>query len=192
MNKELEQKLFAKYPKIFRDADKSPQESCMAFGLEVGDGWYSLIDVLCEALTYTFTSSIAISEEDGKRLNVKPHSDKDGKPFYYFSVKSPQVVADQVKEKFGTLRFYYHLVYDDDNISLIETGKYPELDKLNKRYADYLDGVVHFAETASARTCSVRGTEGEMHVRGGWLKVISPEVAKQNTHDGYKLFNNEN
>ncbi len=194
MSPELEQKLFAKYPKIFRDANKSPQESCMAFGLEVGDGWYDLIDVLCEALTYTYTTAIEVDEEDGKRLGIKPYSYKDGeiRYRYFFNVKPPQVVADQVKEKFGTLRFYYHLEYDEGNTSLVETKKYPELDAINKRYADYFDGIVHFADIASGRTCEVSGAEGQMHSRRGWFKVLNKEVAKGENYKEYKLANKQN
>ena len=164
----------------------------MAFGLEVGDGWYDLIDVLCEALTYTYTSAIEVDEEDGKRLGIKPYSYKDGEIRYIFNVKPPQVVADQVKEKFGTLRFYHHLEYDESNTSLVKTKKYPELDAINKRYADYFDGIVHFADIASGRTCEVSGAEGQMHSRRGWFKVLSKEVAKGENYKEYKLANEQN
>ncbi|MFZ9848288.1 MAG: hypothetical protein ACO3EE_09095 [Flavobacteriales bacterium] len=152
MREELQNKLFEKYPKIFADAGKSPQESCMAWGLEVGDSAYNLIDLLCEALTYTFTTSIEVDEEDGKRLGCFPYSSKgEEKKRYFFKVEPPQVVAEQVKQKFGTLRFYYRLEYSEDNKSLALTNKYPDLEKINKRYADYMDGIVHFAEIAYDR-----------------------------------------
>lgn len=151
MSPELENKIYEKYPKMFADRNKSPQETCMCWGLEVGDGWYDLIDTLCEALTYTFTTSIRIDEEDGKRLGIEPTSwSGDPTPKYYFKVEPPQVVADQVKEKFGSLRFYYHLEYDPVNQELAK--KYPELAEINKRYASYIDGIIHFAEIASERT----------------------------------------
>jgi hypothetical protein len=162
----------------------------MAFGLEVGDGWYDLIDVLCEALTYTYTTAIEVDEEDGKRLGIKPYS--YGEIRYFFNVKPPQVVADQVKQKFGTLRFYYHLEYDEGNTSLVETKKYPKLDAINKRYADYFDGIVHFADIASGRTCEVSGAEGQMHSRRGWFKVLNKEVAKGENYKEYKLANKQN
>ena len=186
MNPELDKQLCDKYPKIFTNRYKSPQETCMCWGLEVGDGWYNLVDVLCEALTYTFTTGIFIDEEDGKQLGIKPHIDKEGKATYLFVVKSPQVVADQVKEKFGTLRFYCHLVYDKDNISLVETKKYPELDLINRRFADYIDGIVHFADVASGKTCEVTGTEGSLKVRGGWWKTLSNDIIKTAPYIDYK------
>ena len=65
MRQELQQKLFDKYPKIFADRTKPKTKTCMCWGLEVSDGWYDLIDVLCEALTYTYSTYLQIDEEDG-------------------------------------------------------------------------------------------------------------------------------
>ena len=77
MDKELQNKLVKEYPIIFSEIGLSPQESCMAFGLEVGDGWYWIIDQLCSQLQF--------------------HTDVNN---------YPQVIVSQVKEKFGGLRFY--------------------------------------------------------------------------------------
>jgi hypothetical protein len=177
MKTELQQKLFDKYPKIFGDRTKPMTETCMCWGLEVGDGWYNLIDTLCEALTYTYTTSIEVDEEDGKRLGIEPYSDG-----YYFTVEPPQVIATQVKEKYGTLRFYYRSEFDEKNIFLSETKKYPDLEKVNDRFYNFIDGVVHFAEIASGRTCEITGQSGELHASGGsmdgWLKVLNKEYAK--------------
>ena len=84
MNKELENKLFEKYPKIFVQKDLSMIETCMCWGICCGDGWYWLIDQLCSALQY--------------------HTDENG---------FPQVEALQVKEKFGGLRFYASGIADE-------------------------------------------------------------------------------
>lgn len=187
MNEQLDKKLCEDYPKIFCNRYKSPQETCMHWGFEVGDGWYNLINTLCEALTYTFTTSIEIDEEDAKSLGVAPSMWEN---HYFFKVEAPQVIADQVKEKFGTLRFYYHLEYSDDINKLAETNKYPELQDIIKRYTDYIDGIIHFAEIASGRTCSVSGTEGRMHVRNGWFKVLNDSIAKKEPYYiGYEPYN---
>jgi hypothetical protein len=188
MKPELQQKIFDKYPKMFGDRTKPMNETCMCWGLEVGDGWYNLIDTLCEALTYTYSTSVQVDEEDGKRLGVKPYADS-----YYFCVEPPQVIATQVKEKYGTLRFYYREEYNEEIMSLIETGKYPDLQRIIDRYSDYINGIVHFAETASGRTCEATGQSGELHASGGtrsgWLKTLSKEFAKTNvTTQGYVPF----
>ena len=181
MKTELQQQIFAKYPRMFGDRTKPMNETCMCWGLEVGDGWYNLIDTLCEALTYTYTTSIQIDEEDGKRLGIEPFK-LEGKDSYYFSVEPPQVIATQVKEKYGTLRFYYREEYDEKFMSLYQTGKYPDLQRNIDRYSDYINGIVHFAETASGRTCDETGQPGELHVSGGtrngWVKTVNKEHAK--------------
>jgi hypothetical protein len=181
MKSELQEKLFSKYPKIFGDRTKPMTETCMCWGLEVGDGWYDLIDILCESLTYTYTTSIEVDEEDGKRLGIKPYKSEVGNS-YYFTVEPPQVIATQVKEKYGTLRFYYREEYSEEVISLVETGKYPDLQKIIDRYSNFIDGIVHFAEIASGRTCEMTGQPGEIHASGGsrngWLKVLNKEYAK--------------
>ena len=63
MNSTLEQKLVSKYPAIFKDVGKSEMESCMAFGCECNDGWYDILDSMCEALTYTYTTGIYVNGE---------------------------------------------------------------------------------------------------------------------------------
>ena len=77
MKKELDEKLCAKYPEIFKDRHGKVTETLMCWGFDVEDGWYQLIDDLCAALCL-----IAVREK----------------------VDPP--VAVQVKEKFGGLRFY--------------------------------------------------------------------------------------
>ena len=52
MRKELDDKLCANYPEIFRDRHKSMRETAMCWGFECGDGWYSLIDTICCLLTW--------------------------------------------------------------------------------------------------------------------------------------------
>jgi hypothetical protein len=145
MNQELQEKLYNKYPKIFVDKDKSMQESCMCWGIETPDDWYNIIDTLCHALTYTYTTYLNIDKEDAEHLGIKPtrYRDEDN---YIYSVECPQVIAEQVKEKYGTLRFYYRLEYSADTKYLLETEKYPHLTKLNTAFHYYVDGVIHYAE----------------------------------------------
>lgn len=77
MHKTLQDKLFKKYPKIFRQRYYDIKESAMPWGFECSDGWYWLLDNLCSKLQWDI--------------------DKN---------KQPQIEATQVKEKFGGLRFY--------------------------------------------------------------------------------------
>ncbi len=79
MNKELQERLFTGFPKLYADRNASLQVSLMAFGFEVGDGWFDLLWRLSETLEGI--------------INQLPSSDC-----------LPRAL--QVKEKFGTLCFY--------------------------------------------------------------------------------------
>lgn len=53
MSPELEHQLVADFPQIFRDYGGDPSKTCMAFGIECGDGWEPLIRRLCESIMAT-------------------------------------------------------------------------------------------------------------------------------------------
>jgi hypothetical protein len=75
-------------------------------------------------------------------------------------------VVDQIKEKFGTLRFYY-----------TETG--PASDTL---WAEFQD-MVNEAERHSHHTCEMCGARGYGMIKGGWHKTL---CSKHSTELGYK------
>lgn len=77
MRKNLASKIYLRFPDIFVGRQKPITESLMAFGMEVGDGWFNLIYELCENI-----EAIATLED----------------------VPLPEAV--QVKEKHGELCFY--------------------------------------------------------------------------------------
>ncbi len=66
------------FPLIFQGKDKPITESLIPFGLECGNGWFSLINDLC--------------------IRMQDYLDKHP--------EVEQVEATQVKEKYGGLRFY--------------------------------------------------------------------------------------
>ena len=70
----------------------------------------------------------------------------------------PQVVASQVKEKFGTLRFYY---YGGD---------------------EYCHGVESLADSMSAVTCENCGTPGKLLTQG-WFRTLCETHAKEQNYD---------
>lgn len=69
--------LLEKYPKIFIQHSLSPQKTAMCWLFECGDGWFWLIKHLCAQLQWDIDRN-----------------------------EYPQIEATQVKEKFGSLRFY--------------------------------------------------------------------------------------
>lgn len=161
MSPDLQNQLYSNYPSIFRNKDKSMQESCMHWGIETGDGWYDLIDHMCAAFEGLYTTGFNIDNE-------------------YIPVDAPKVVMDQIKTKYATLRAYHHLEWPD---SFCEQAKmYPDAQKIMDRYSDYIDGIVHMAETMSGRTCEYTGKPGELHVSGGgWYATLNREYAKSDS-----------
>jgi hypothetical protein len=159
MNPELDKQLCAKYPKIFQDRHKPMSETCMCWGLEVGDGWYTIIDGLCTAIQshidYRIKEIVRIIEWN------KDIDDGIIPQFWNETVSGPavkkvvpeqieQVIAVQVKEKFGTLRFY---VYGGD---------------------DTTHNYIALAEITSGVTCEICGKSGSSS-SGGWIKTLCKE-----------------
>jgi hypothetical protein len=127
--------LIEKYPLIFQVRKGRELEPFSMFGIECGSGWFPLLDTLC----YQIQSYIDYRVEFNKRIeeNKKKYPDYDQTPFALI----PQVVVTQVKEKFGTLRFYY------------DGGD------------ETIDGMVRMAEAMSSITCNVCGNLGKMRGR---------------------------
>lgn len=119
MNPQLDNQLCKLYPEIFAQRTMHPNETLMCWGFECGDGWYNLLDNLCYA--------------------IMDHCDSTGE-------RIPECV--QVKEKFGTLRFY--IDYSSSN---------------------EVWHLIHQAEQTSAHTCEVCGEPGTLR-GGGWLKTL--------------------
>jgi len=94
MRKDLDELLCQRYPKIFVDRHGDMLQTCMVWGFSCGDGWFQIIDDLCAAL--------------------QDRTDRGG---------APQAVALQVKEKFGTLRFYARCVDDEAQVLIQEAAK---------------------------------------------------------------------
>lgn len=126
-----EDRLVQQYPTIFRDWRGDPQQTCMAWGLETPHGWWAVLETACAEIT-----------AECARVNAK-HPDAG------FCV-----VAEQVKEKFGTLRFYYRVEY---RVEWAET--HPEAPDAIDRACEYLRGVVNHAERMTGRICNECGIE---------------------------------
>lgn len=163
MNKELELQLVEKYPKILQDYGGDMKKTCMHWGMECGDGWYDLLNELLAKLDY-------LSDVSGV-----------------------QVIADQIKEKFGTLRFYYHEVharFPKENSSIV---------------SNIIDDIISKAESRSEYVCEKTGKDGVLCSRMGWMTTlckeeadkegfapVNPRIAKYWDDLDNKSLNNEN
>ena len=142
MRKELDEALCAKYPKIFKDRHGDMRETAMCWGFDCDDGWYNIIDKLCHV----------IQSHIDQREQQRQYSVDNGKVPTVASVE--QVVATQVKEKFGTLRFYY---FGGD---------------------DTIDGMVRMAESMTEVSCETCGSPGKNRM-GGWIRTLCDTHAKE-------------
>lgn len=130
--------LIKKYPKIFAQHKLPMTETCMCWGLECGDGWYNLLDTLCGLLQWDI--------------------DKNS---------YPQIEATQVKEKFGTLRFY-------------TSGKEGEFERLGLGEKDWAskcgiqEGMIRFAEYLSSNICEKCGSNQDVKQTTGWIVTLCP------------------
>lgn len=141
--------LHKKYPIILQELHGDPSKTCMSDmhgGIACGNGWYDLLDGLFNWCQW--------------------QADKN----YY-----PQIVAEQIKEKFGTLRFYYRL---EENSEIEELKRNSSRPEYAERSSDYIRGAVSFAESMSAKTCERCGQPGK--VRGArWRTCVCDECAPQ-------------
>jgi hypothetical protein len=173
MKQELDKLLCEKYPKMMVNRNKPMQETCMCWGFECGNGWFNILDQLMSNIQHHIDwkekqrqyamdyNEMAAQAKTGnfdlfeKRMeSVVDQAYKEKKlgeivagDFREVPESIPQVTLDQVKEKFGTLRFYY--TGGDDEIS----------------------GMVRMAESMSGVTCEECGNPGETKGQG-WVVTL--------------------
>lgn len=179
MNDKLDNQLHVKYPLIFKDRFSHMSETAMCWGFECGEGWYNILDVLCGNIQgyIDHQQKMARSNEVynnireqalvGNWIPFEEHYGSYGNKHYIELVRSDianlapkevkeveQVVAIQVKEKFGTLRFYY------------DGGD------------DVIAGMVSVAESMSGVTCEECGNPGTQNGTG-WIRTTCQEHKKK-------------
>ena len=162
MRKELDELLCEKYPKIFRDRNAPMNQTCMCWGFDCGDGWFNIIDMLCANIQSHIDN---IERQQGYTIEWNKNVNDPDFEWTAFVNREErpvpelidQVVAIQVKEKFGTLRFYYN------------GGD------------DFINGLERMAESMSAVICEECGNPGKSR-SGGWIRTLCDKHA---TEKGY-------
>ena len=168
MNPELEKQLVEKYPTLFKFHGGSPSETCMAWGCEHDDGWYDLLDNLCDYITNSLRSNMYVRFKDGKTK-----TDEHGTYGSDTITKSPEVRFSQIKEKFAGLRIYFDMIHDitEEELSQYDEDSYQiEYDRLWNR----VSSAIEFTEFLSHKTCEICGKKGKVN-RNGWWKTLCPE-----------------
>jgi hypothetical protein len=173
MRKELDEQLCRDYPKMMVNRDKPMQETCMCWGFDCGDGWFNILNQLMgniqnhidwkerqREVVIKFNKiaeqlkagDSTLFDEEYKDMINQEYKEKRRQELMEQHPRPvpesiPQVTLDQVKEKFGTLSFYY------------QGGD------------DYIRGLVSMAESMSGVTCEECGAPGD---RGGdgWITTL--------------------
>jgi hypothetical protein len=170
MREELDKQLVEKYPLLYRNRYAPMTETAMCWGFCCGEGWYNIIDTLSHLLCSEYEQkkeryeSIKGYFEDGGRWpwtggKEITAEEVEQKRLEMVEAEKTVPVVSQVKEKFGTLRFY--------------------IDGGTKAHYNY----IHFAENLSAVTCEECGKPGK--IRGqGWYYTACDEHTKEGDLDG--------
>ncbi len=130
MSPELDRKLVEDFPLLFKDRHAPMAETAMCWGFECGDGWEPLIRRACEKL-----EPLILAMGPEKLDKYLPR-------------------ASQIKEKYGTLRFYMN--GETDEMTLICSK----------------------AELESEKTCEKCGARGKIRGRG-WYYTACEEHARE-------------
>lgn len=138
MKEELDKLLCEKYPKMMVNRSLPMTETCMCWGFACGDGWFNILDQLMGNIQHHIDW-----KEKQHNWAIEWNKEHPDEPRAVPEL-IPQVTLDQVKEKFGTLRFYY-------------TGG-----------DDYISGMVSLAESMTGVTCEGCGNPGKRR-GGGWV-----------------------
>ena len=153
MQDELELKLAEEFPFMRKKKTLQEQEAegrisdlYSAFGCEMGDGWYELLRDMCKEIMES----------------------------YQKAEKPVNLVVDQIKEKFGTLRFYYHFEGQPQTLHAFDFLGGPSLrfqqekNSLQKEIAD----AVRKAEKCSGTVCEKCGKSGRLRKDLRWVLTL--------------------
>jgi hypothetical protein len=152
MNPEFDQHIREKYPLIF-------SQRCE---MSIGDGWFDIIDALCANIQshidnverqrgYTIEWNANVNDPNFEWTAWGERKERE------VPESIDQVVATQIKEKFGTLRFYY--IGGDD----------------------YIRGLETMAESMSAILCEDCGSPGKSRStkKMRWVRTLCDKHAEE-------------
>jgi len=132
-SEEMQEYFPTRYPKMFEGKYG---------GVACGSGWFYILDKLCANIQHHIDWKEKQRDSATRFNSTAPSEDMRPVPDTV-----TQVTIDQIKEKFGTLRFYY------------SGGD------------EYISGMVTLAESMSSVTCEECGSIGERR-SGGWIRTL--------------------
>jgi len=133
MKSELEIKLITEFPFL-----RPCNDIYAAFGMECGDGWFNVVYGLCKEIVELF--------------------EKNG-----YNADEISLVPTQIKEKYGTLRFYFGIP-----------------DKTQSKLYDEIYDIVDKWEKISGETCESCGEPGVCESDGYWISTLCKKCRNEN------------
>jgi len=130
-SKQFDNYMCKTYMEFFGDRRKPMTQTCMCWGFDIGKGWYETLADLCEMLFY-------IKRRTGIGVNFV-----------------------QIKEKYGSGRFYY---------DIITSKLYKKLTKREaKMWQDMISEIVSRAEERVYYICAECGKDYFDKISTGWI-----------------------
>ena len=117
------------YMEFFGDRRKPMTQTCMCWGFEIGKGWYKTLDTLCKKLA-------SIRKRTGIVVNF-----------------------NQIKEKYGSGRFYYNIKATEKKLSNDEAAIWDEI----------IGDIISNAEEKVYHICAGCGEYYSDKISAGWV-----------------------
>lgn len=155
MRQELQLELQSQF--AFMKRDMSLGNRYQNYGCECGDGWFELIQELCQRIT-----------------NV----------YKFEGIDDIDIETLQIKEKFGKLRFYYRHFGDSNTIQAIDflgVGSLrlsPPSDE-ECEYKKKISELVHSYEEWSSHICEKCGGRGALRTDFVWKKTLCEDCYQE-------------
>lgn len=187
MKAELDKKLVESFPNLYQDRRADMQYTAICWGFECGDGWYDLLFDLSRRLEEKIVE-LKKKNPPVRFYKIKKKLDRllshiNFRLITYFGFKHPIgskltnfisffrpnlgveyfPCASQVKEKYGTLRFY--TTYETEEMSQL----------------------ISIAERKSAITCETCGKLGKRN-NYGWVTTLCDECRGFNLEEAEREF----
>lgn len=164
MKQEFETKLAEKYPfmRRMKSIDEQKLETgyvyntFWAYGYEHGSGWYELLCAMCEEIVEAYR--------------------RENEPL--------DIVVEQVKEKFGSLRFYYSVAGINRHYHAIDClgqGGF-RISPVRKPVHREVAHIVQRYEQKSKTICEKCGKHGLLRSDLRWVMTLCDDCYKQHPH----------
>lgn len=207
--KTFERRMTETYPLLYTDMYKNPKETTMAFGFDVGPGWYDIVEELSKKLENLIKPIYENSVADPNSCCAMCGKRRQWHWFFYlihtvkyFFMNKYKALKAYPKWRKRDKRFkksiWYTLLYTLFKYKWYRScGKwqpsYPKASQVKEKFAgirfymtwetNEMDALINEAEKKSYQTCETCGAPGIVR-HDGWMTTLCDSCAKEK---GYEL-----